>query len=292
MEWITYCTDIKKLENLKDAGITMVLAAEKTVATRVPVRFRWNEIVEIKKECQRLGLKLGLMMNRIFFDEDIVEVHQTLLKYKEIVDRIDYTDPAVYIEAKKLKMEHKLCYNPDTLMCNYRDVQFYQDLGIDSVVISKEITLDEMKEISRKTSGKTEVIIFGYLNMSYSKRKLLSCYMDEIQKEEDIFDRRDLYLIETTRNGKMPVVEDEYGTSIYTDYVLAGLKEIKELMESGVDQFRFDCSFLKEEMFMECLAGFKAIVNGKDADEVFNELKDKYPLLSTGYMYQKTNLVK
>lgn len=292
MEWITYCTDIKQLENLKKAGITMVLAAEKTVATRTPVRFSWDEIVEIKKECQRLGLKLGLMMNRIFFDEDIEEVYQTLLKYKEIADRIDYTDPAVYIEAKKLNMEHKLCYNPDTLMCNYRDVQFYQDLGIDSVVISKEITLEEMKEIARKTSGKTECIIFGYLNMSYSKRRLLSSYMDEIQKKEDVFDRRDLYLIETTRNGRMPVVEDEFGTSIYTDYVLAGLNEIKALMESGVEQFRFDNSFLKEEMFMECLAGFKSVMDGKDGLEVFQQLKEKYPLLSTGYMYQKTNLVK
>lgn len=292
MEWITYCTDIKQLEKLKKIGFTTILVGDKTVSTRTPVRYSYEEIVEIKQECTKLGLKLGIMMNRIFFDEDIQLIQDTLVKYQKIADRIDYTDPAVYIEAEKLKMEDRLCYNPDTLMCNDRDVQFYQDLGIDTVVISKEITLDEMKKIAEKTTGKTEVILFGYLNMSYSKRCLLSNYMKEIHRDEDIFDRRDLALIETTREGRMPIVEDEFGTTIYTDYILAGFAQMKELMESGVKSFRFDCSFLENEMFMDCMQGFKAVLDGEEGTKVFEQYKEKYPLLSTGYMYQKTNLVK
>lgn len=295
MKWITAYTGMQNLESMKENGITDVMAAEKQLASRVPVRSSWNEIEEIKEACDKLELRLGMMLNRIYFDSDIPALKDALKRYKELgIQRIEYTDPAVFIEAQKLGMQNCLVYNPDTLMCNTPDVQFYLDLGISGVLLSKEITLDEMKEIIENTRGKTEVILFGRLNMSYSKRYLLSSYMKEIGKEEDVFDRQDLVLIETTREGRMPVVEDEHGTAVYTDYTLGGFNEMLPLLQSGVSAFRFDNSFMSNEVFIDCLKGFSAVLQGKDGKTVFDTLKSNYPelALGTGYMYQKTNLVK
>lgn len=295
MKWITAYTGMQNLESMKENGITDVMAAEKQLASRMPIRSSWEEIEEIKKTCDQLGLNLGLMLNRIYFDKDISLLKEALKRYKKMgIQRIEYTDPAVFIEAQKLGMENCLVYNPDTLMCNSPDVQFYLDLGISAVLLSKEITLDEMKEIIENTNGNTEVILFGRLNMSYSKRYLLSSYMKEIGKEEEVFDRKDLVLIETTREGKMPVVEDEHGTAVYTDYTLGGFNEMLPLMQSGVSAFRFDNSFMSNEVFVECLKGFNEVLQGKDGKAVFETLKSNYPelALDTGYMYLKTNLVK
>lgn len=295
MEWITYCTEIEHLSALKEHGITTVLVGEPLLATRIPVRFSFEEIREIKQACDQLGLKLGLMMNRIFFDEEIEMCRQALQRYQSLNPaRIDYTDPAVFIEARKLQMEHLLNYNPDTLMCNDKDVQFYLNLGIDGVVLSKEITLQEMKEIGERTQGNKEIIIFGRLNMSYSRRPLITSYLKEIQGDCDISHRQDLVLIETTRQGKMPIVEDEQGTAIYTDYTLAGFGELIPLQASGIQRFRFDNSFMTQSAFLSCLEGFQQVIQGAKAEEVMIEKMKQFPelALSTGYMYQKTNLVK
>lgn len=295
MEWITYCKDIKELTSLKECGITMVMVAESFLATRVPAHFSWAQIKEINQCCDALGLKMGVMMNRIFFDEEIEECKKALMRYNELnISRIDYTDPAVFMQARQLNMEHLLNYNPDTLMCNDRDIQFYLDLKIDGVILSKEITLEEMVEIAKKTQGSLEVILFGRLNMSYSKRKLLSSYLDEIDSDFQPQNRQDLVLIETTREGKMPIVEDEHGTAIYTDYTLAGYQELQTLMDAGITRFRFDNSFLEEDCFLACMHGFQKVLHGEDAKGIFEELKKQYSEknFDTGYMYQKTNLVK
>ncbi len=295
MELITFYTKMEDLIKYRENGITTIVVGEPFFATRLPVSCDFETIVEIKKECDSLGLKLGILMNRIFFDEDISAGIEALKRYKTLEpDFIEYTDPSVYVQANKLNMTSYLAYNPDTLMCNDRDVQFYLDLKIKKVILSKEITLTEMIQIIENTNGVTEVIIFGRLNMSYSKRPLITNYLQEIKKNIDVKNRQDMILIETTRDGKMPIVEDDHGTVIYTDYTLAGFREIRSLIEAGCTSFKFDNRFCPTEAFIDCLDGYQRVLNGEDSLEIENKLKAKYPelALSSGYMYQKTNLVK
>lgn len=295
MEWIAYGETIAGLKKLQECGITTVLVGEKKTSSRIVRRFNWEEIEEFYLACQGLGLKLGLVMNRIFFDSDLADVQAVLQKAQRIdLERIEYTDPAVFIEAEKLGLKEKLIYNPDTLMTSWQDIAFYQALGIGGVVLSKEITLDEMKEIAGKIDGHLEAAVFGRLNMSYSRRPLISNYLHQIQRSEMVKERRDFYLIEETRDGRMPIVEDEYGTAVYTDYTLGAFHELKELAESGIEYFRFDSQFIEEEVFLDCLKGFQAVLNGAEGKKILEQLQRQYPKLAldSGYMYRKTNLVK
>ena len=130
--------------------------------------------------------------------------------------------------------------------------------------------------------------------MAYSKRALLSAYQAEIQSDRDLSGKQDLVLIETTRQGRMPIVEDAAGTTIYTDYTLAAYAELKPLIASGAERFRLDNHFLKKEEFLDCLDGFHQVLAGQSAKKVMEERQTRYPhlALSSGYMHQKTNLVK
>ncbi len=293
MNWITYYKENSDLEAYKRLNITKILVGEPFASTRIPYTCTLEKQKEILKQCNQLQLKMGVLMNRLFFDEDKQEVISLLKEYKTMqVDSIEYCDPMVYVEAKKLNMEHLLIYNSDTLMCNALDVQTYLDLGIKGVVISKEITLQEIIAITKAASSKVGTLIFGRSPMAYSKRHLISNYLKEIESEEDVRNAQDCILIETTREGKIPIVEDEHGTTIYSDYTLAAFDELKILQECGLSDFYFNNNFISEDVFLACLGAFNSV--DKEGSILRDELNKQHQELdlTLGFMYQKTNLVK
>ncbi len=295
MEFITTLIESAHLTSLKDAGITTVLIGERSCATRIPSYFSWEEIKQIKQTCDKLGLKLGAMMNCIFFDSQIDNCAQVLKEYANIgVDCIEYSDPCVYIEAQKQGLTHLLTYNPDTLNCNYLDVQAMLDTGIKSAVLSKEITCDEMVEIRENTQGEIEAIVFGRQVMSYSKRRMLTNYMEYLGKNIDLHNKKDLWLIETTRSGRMPIIQDEHGTAIFSETTLGAYEYVTRIVTSGITRLRLDNQFIDHDVFILCCKAFKEVLFGANGKEVFDQINQNYPQLnlSSGYMNQKTNLVK
>ena len=61
--------------------------------------------------------------------------------------------------------------------------------------------------------------VFGHLKMSYSRRKFLGNYFKHIGSDVDLTNKRDVLLVEENRDYSLPIIEDRYGTRIYTDYI-------------------------------------------------------------------------
>ena len=195
------------LAKVKAHGADSVLIGTPFFSVRCVHAFPVEELHAIKKECERLSLRMYVAVNRFFVEEELAALREHLHLLKEIdVDGIYYGDECVLLEAEHFGLKQKLIYNPDTLITNHSDVQYYLDEGIQMVTISKEITLQEMCEIGRLTDGECEVILHGRLNMMHSKRNLLSSYMSFIGKNEQVRDNYDLYLMEENRDEHMPIV--------------------------------------------------------------------------------------
>lgn len=278
---------------LLEAGSSIIGIGDDYFAARCAGVFSREEMEEAIDLIHQGKGKCVVFVNRMLGEEEIDRTREYLGYLKSLeVDYVLYNDPAVYVLADEIGMVPKLIYQPDTLMTNSKDVNFMLRQGVDSVFISKELTFEEIMGIASSCKDKCNVIIHGYLNMSYSKRKLLKSYFEMLGKEVD-YQNRDLRLIEYTRTGKMPVYEDEQGTHIFTDYVLESFKEIKALSEC-VKFLMVDSMFLDIEVVIEAVKAYKAILVGADPEVVEMSYKEKYSELplSDGYHYTKTNLVK
>lgn len=254
--------------------------------------FTLNELTELKKACDEKNLDVMVMMNRLYFDEETEAVEQAAETVLGLGCRVLYCDPMVYLCAVKCNSVHQLVYDSSTLMCNSNDVSLMQNLGLDSVVLSREITLDEICTIARKSSGKTIVQVYGYQVMAHSKRHFLRNYMKEINKGLDLQDNRNLTLIETTRTGRMPVLEEKEGCRIYTDYVLCAIKELNAMKNAGVDEILLDGIFIDRDEYSKTIQCFMDVLKGADASEQYVLLKQNNDAVSEGYMYTRTNLLK
>ena len=297
INWIAALQQASSLENMQKSGITTIRIGIEGCSVRSARLFSKAEAEDILNRCQQAGLRREIVFNRLWMEEELPEMEAWLQQIQIWnPEGIVYMDPAVFLAAEKLGFQDRLIYAPDTLMTNSRDLQMMLDLGVGRVVLAAEITLEEILEIARKTDGsRLELQIHGRQVMAYSRRPLVSNYLQVIGKSvDDLRHRRDLYLIEATRTGKMPVLEEAEGAAVYMESTLCSLDQLSQLAASGIRHFAFDSLFSCDDELIDARKAYGAVLEGADPAELKKQLEQRWPDLNygSGYYEQKTNLTQ
>lgn len=290
------CIKLSDIDCFHEAGINTVLFSLAFFSARPSGVFSNEDIKKGHQRCVELNMKSAVVMTRFFIEAELEQAKTEMQVLKDIgIDLIYFTDCCILWIAKELGMLDKLIYNPDTLITNASDAQFYLDQGIAMVTLSKEITKDEMVEIAHQVNGEMEVLIHGRLNMMHSKRNLLSSYFEFIKKPFEYQGSQELYLMEENRDEHMPIIEDDLGTHVFTGFTLCSFMEINELLEAGIRNFRIESLFLDVETICMIAKDYQRVINHEiDGETLYLEYQTKYPNLNitNGYMNQKTSTVK
>jgi putative protease len=143
---------------------------------------------------------------------------------------------------------------------NYAAVKFWQKLGISRVILSRELSLDQVAEIRQECPDmELEVFVHGALCIAYSGRCLLSGYFNHRDpnqgtctnscrwefntKPAKVGPDGDVFLLEEPekRAGSyMPIEEDEHGTYILNSKDLRAIEHVQRLTEIGVDSLKIE----------------------------------------------------
>ena len=179
----------KKVELLAPAGdldrlkISLLYGADAVYFGGREYSLRANannfSIDEIRDACSfahNLGKKVYLTLNIVFHNEDLDNVYDFI---KDVVnagiDAFIVSDPFIIKYIKdNFKVEVHLSTQGSTT--NVESVKFWQKEGIDRVVLAREVSIKEMKEIYDETGIDLEVFIHGAMCTFYSGRCCLSNY--------------------------------------------------------------------------------------------------------------------
>ncbi len=259
--FITTIHSFDSLENLKNAGADAIVIGIEKYSIRSSICVQENELSLWKEKCNRLGLKLYINLLRMVMDEDLVSIRHLLTIFKKLnIDGIYYADEGIFFEAKEIGMEDKLIYQPETLVTSSNDVNFYLNLGIQSVSLAHELSLEEILSIA-KVNNNVEILVHGYFSILYSRRPLITNYLSAIQKN-DVDSSLRYDLIEQTRNERMPILEDESGTHIFSEYPIQSLNQIQDMVDLGISRFRIDSIFFDDAWACEILELYNLALNG------------------------------
>lgn len=181
----------KKIELLAPAGdlerlkINLLYGADAVYFGGKKYSLRANAsnfgLEEIKEACDfahKLGKKVFLTLNIVFHNEDIEGVKEYI---KEVVDcGIDafiISDPFIinHIVTNYPNVEAHLSTQNSTT--NKDTVLFFKEQGVKRVVLAREVSLKEMKEIIDETKVDIEVFVHGAMCTFYSGRCCLSNYV-------------------------------------------------------------------------------------------------------------------
>ena len=118
-------------------------------------------------------------------------------------------------------------------------------------------------------------------------------YFKYIGKEVDVLNKRSIRLVEEHRNYKLPIIEDKYGTRIYSDYVLLMYKEYLELRPLLKRAIIDDTFIEKNELTLAALRDYKRVsdMNAEFLEENITALYNNVSF-SNGYLSNKTSKVK
>ena len=131
-------------------------------------------------------------------------------------------------------------------VANHVCAQAWYDLGAARVVLAREVSLPEIREIRARVSPELELEAFchGAMCVSYSGRCLLSNYMtgrDSNRGECAQPCRYQYALMEEKRPGEyFPVFEDEKGTYIMNSRDMCMIDHLDDLMNAGVDCLKIE----------------------------------------------------
>lgn len=273
--------DLNNLARFKESGADGIIVSLDDFAIRFSESYSIDEIKRIKEDCKKLGLLLFVNMQKFIMEEEIDSLLEALNALKDTVDGIYYSDEGLLYAAKSLGMENQLIYQPETLVTSAMDVQYYLNQNIQAVSLANELSLEEILQIAAKTRG-VEVMIHGYYSILYSRRALITNYLQAI---DGVKEKNQYTIIEQTRQDKMPILEDKGGTHIFSPLPKASFEQLKSLKESGIERFRLESLFLEDEEILKALQTYKAILDGVSPDFNMEGYDD-------GWYYKKSILKK
>lgn len=269
----------KNIEEYVDKCDALLLGIRKFSVMNM-VSFTVDEIKDIVLKYPQL--EIFVKMDKNLFNEEIDEVRKCLTELNDIPIRgVFFYDLALLELKHELSLSFDLVWSQTHMVTNYRTCDYYYQKGVSYALLSKEITLDEIVEISRKSSVQTIVEVVSLPSVGFSRRKLVHNYYEHYQEQGT----SSLTVLEKVTNKKYLVREEENGTGFLLDEVLNGTSVISSLYQAGVDYVLF-----REEgipAFLELIRDTKKYISLGCSDTSYVE---KYKKLgdNTGFFFKKT----
>ena len=169
------------LERLKIAflyGADAVYLGGQNYSMRANAKnFSLSDIKEACNYAHSLGKKVYVTVNIVFHNDDfrgLVDYLKALEEYK--VDAIIVSDMAVIDMVHDNNISIPIHISTQMSNANYESVLYLKDLGVERVVLARESSRENTKEIIEKTGVEIECFLHGAMCSSYSGRCVLSNY--------------------------------------------------------------------------------------------------------------------
>lgn len=171
--------DIEKLKIALLYGADIVYIGGKKYSLRANAS---NFTIEdIKSSCifaHELGKKVYVTVNILFHDEDLEGVKAYLKELENVgVDAVIICDAFLIPIIKKETPKLKIVMSTQMSTSNTLSVKHFLNEGVDSIVLAREVTKKEIKEIYDETHADLEVFLHGAMCTCYSGRCVLSNYV-------------------------------------------------------------------------------------------------------------------
>ncbi len=174
-------------------------------------------------------------------------------------DAMIMADPGLIMMVREAWPEMDIHLSVQANTVNAAAVKFWKSVGIKRVILSRELSLDQVEQIRQDCPDtELEVFVHGALCIAYSGRCLLSGYFNHRDANQGSctnscrWDYKvkpagedasgDLYMIEEReRPGSyMPIEEDEHGTYIMNSKDLRAIEHVRRLVEIGIDSLKIE----------------------------------------------------
>ena len=260
--------------------------------------FTPEELKQAVALCHSRGVAVHVTCNTMPRNGEIARMPEWLEYLQELgVDAAILADVVVLSLLKKHAPRVKAHISTQASVSNYQAAAAWYELGASRVILARELSLDEIREIRAKTPRELEIEAFvhGAMCVSYSGRCLLSNYMTGRDANRGACAQPCRYqyaLVEEKRPGEyFPIGEDAGGAYIMNSKDMCMIDHIPELIDAGLDSLKIE-GRAKSAYYAAVVTGayrhaIDAALDGRPLDPVWRDEVEKvsHRPYSTGFYF-------
>ncbi len=237
-----------------NSGCDAIYIGASNFGARKKVPNSLEDIKEIVDYAHKFYVKVHVTVNTVLTYDELFQAKELIQKLYDIgVDAVIVQDMGIF----KLALDGEL---PPIVLhastqCDNRTlekVKFFDNMGISRVILARELSLEQIKEICQNSNTEIETFIHGALCVSYSGQCYFSHYIGgrSANRGECAQACRKKYTL-VDENGKI-IAKDKYLLSM-KDFNAS--RHLKDLTDAGVKSFKIE-GRLKDENYVKNVVAY------------------------------------
>lgn len=209
---------------------------------RLSLRAKAKEITmetlgDFVSEVKARGLRAYLAINSAVNEENLGDVPDVITAAANAkVDAVIAWDPAVIIRSRRSGL--RVHISTQANVTNHETANFYRGLGAERVVLSRELSLEEIKRINQQTEIEIETFVHGAMCMAVSGRCHLSAYV--LGKSGNCGECAQPCRWEWELHGENGLIAASLGKYLLSAKDLCMIEHIPKLFEAGINAFKVE----------------------------------------------------
>lgn len=299
--------DFEKLKTALHFGADAVYVGGSEFSLRANAKnFSKEQLKEACDYVRERGKKIYVAVNVFAKNDDFDKLPEYLAFLQDAgVNGVIVTDPGVIEFCKKYAPVLEIHISTQANTTNKYSAKFWADQGAKRIVLARETSLAEIKEIREylPENVQIEAFVHGAMCISYSGRCLLSAALaGRSGNRGDCVQacRWEYEITEKNRKGeRLPICEDDRGTYILNSKDLNMLSHIGELIDAGVYSFKIEGRMKSQYYVASVVNAYRQAIDGFTADKNYEvpallseELeKNSHRDYTTGFYYGEKDSV-
>lgn len=206
--------------------------------------FTYDEMREGVAFANKYGAKVYVAANIIAHNENLEGLHEFFKELYEIgIAAVIVADPALVQASREAAPDLEVHISTQASVANWKTAEFWKNEGLPRVVLAREVSVGEIREMKEKVDIEIEAFIHGAMCISYSGRCVLSNHMSarDANRGGCAQSCRWKYdLFEDGTDGTVAVSDESDEQYTMSSQDLSMVEHLPDLIEAGVDSLKIE----------------------------------------------------
>ena len=270
---LTQVDTIEKIKIAINAGVDAILFGGESYNHKTITAKDYQQAIEMAHNADK---KIYIATPRIVRNSE-----QSVLE--EILTNISDADGVYVHNIATLHLAKRLTKLPihtdfSLIAFNSETINFLKFLGVESVTLSPELALEQIKNLNKKTPLPVECIVYGRAELMISSYCVAGSFIGGVGEHKCSEPcKRQKYFLRDRKSEIFPIVTDQFcRMHILNTKPLSMLPHVKTLAEIGVKNLRIDGRALNEIELSKIIRDYKLALDGESLEEKFDFTRGHY----------------
>lgn len=251
---------------VQNGANAIYLGGNEFSARAFATNFNHDELKKALRYCHLRNVKVYVTVNTLYEDNQFAKLKDYLLFLSSInVDALIIQDIGLMAYVKKYFPNFEIHMSTQASIYSLEAVKYFEKIGVERVVLARENSLQEIKNICNHTNLDIEVFVHGALCMSYSGQCLMSSMVAKRSGNKGACGQPCRLAYKLQKDGKSI---DQIPSYLLSPKDLCTLENVDKLIEAGITSFKIEGRMKRPEYVAIIVSQYR-----KAIDAYFNNQK-------------------